>query len=323
MKIRTSLLLAWIASLGLLVGCGMPPELTDPTSSTGTPSTSEDAEYKEAVPSTISLEMKVPQQPSNSTTSKKTAEFYLATYKTSRSINDGVRHHLDTIENLVSHRPSVRLANKRVWGPHTPALAPFTYRFAVERKGLGRYSYLLQAKRKGANDSTYANVFAGQIQRGLLPRRGVGEFVIDFDKARQLDPVVKETGQVHVQFDTRNSEIKLKVNFKGATSSKGEVTDAVYHYYLNAKGQGDMKFAHKVDIDNGKAGRTAQEVGAIHSRWEASGAGRANVTFAGGDLGTQKVLLTECWDNLFFRTYYNDNKNIKPQEGQATSCVYP
>lgn len=318
MKVRTSWLVAWIASLGLLMGCGMPPELTEQTDPV-----SSDKEYKEAVPATVSLEMRVPQQPSNSTpTSKKTAEFYLTTYKTSKSINSGVRHHLDLIENLVSRRPSGRFANKRIWGPHTPALAPFTYRFIVERKGLGRYSYLLQAKRKGAADSTYVNVFAGHIQRGLLPNRGAGEIMVDFDKARQLDPAVKETGQVHVKFDTRNNQVKLKAAFKGATSDNGEVTDAVYEYSLNAKGQGEMKFARKIDIDKGKAGRTAQEIGAIHSRWNATGAGRANVAFAGGDLGKNKVLMTECWDSLFYRTYYADNVKFKPQEGSASTCVY-
>jgi hypothetical protein len=33
-------------------------------------------------------------------------------------------------------------------------------------------------------------------------------------------------------------------------------------------------------------------------------------------------LITECWDQSFGRTFYQDNYNINPTEGSAGSCAF-
>ena len=61
----------------------------------------------------------------------------------------------------------------------------------------------------------------------------------------------------------------------------------------------------------------------MHSKWDATGAGRANVEFTDGDLGSTRVLFSECWNSQFYRTFYVDNRNINPKEGNVSSCVFP
>jgi hypothetical protein len=60
----------------------------------------------------------------------------------------------------------------------------------------------------------------------------------------------------------------------------------------------------------------------LRSRWQKTGAGRADARLTGGDLGAQIVTASECWDTAFGRVYYQDSATYKPTEGLATSCVF-
>jgi hypothetical protein len=77
-----------------------------------------------------------------------------------------------------------------------------------------------------------------------------------------------------------------------------------------------------VDIDETKL--TAPEDVHILSRWQADGAGRADITIAGGDLPAtiDVVEAVECWGTDFSRVYYDDSVDFAPTEGDATACAY-
>ena len=145
---------------------------------------------------------------------------------------------------------------------------------------------------------------------------------MDLDVARRLDPSSTLRGRSQVVYDNRKGEIKVAVTMKGFLDSKGKPSQAHYQYYLANNGNGSFKYAYKDDIAPNKSGTSVQETAVVHSRWLRGGAGRANAAVTGGDLGASKVLFTECWNTLFRRTYYADNKNIKPTEGNAKNCVF-
>jgi hypothetical protein len=69
---------------------------------------------------------------------------------------------------------------------------------------------------------------------------------------------------------------------------------------------------------------TAAEDVHITSRWRADGAGRADITIAGGDLPEtiELVEAVECWGSDFTRVYYSDSVNFAQAEGDATACAY-
>ena len=58
-----------------------------------------------------------------------------------------------------------------------------------------------------------------------------------------------------------------------------------------------------------------------NSRWNSTGAGRADVKMSGGDLSTT-VLASQCWSSSFAQTYYTDNANYQPTAGDASTCAF-
>lgn len=62
----------------------------------------------------------------------------------------------------------------------------------------------------------------------------------------------------------------------------------------------------------------------IDSRWNASGARRADIDITGGDLpaNTPKVDAVECWGTDFTQSYCSDSVGFAPTAGDANACVY-
>ena len=87
---------------------------------------------------------------------------------------------------------------------------------------------------------------------------------------------------------------------------------------------GELDVVAHVDIDDSHA--TALEDVNVVSRWRATGAGRADIGIAGGDLpaaGLEGVTAVECWGSDFMRSYYSDSINFEPTEGEAALLSRP
>jgi hypothetical protein len=76
-----------------------------------------------------------------------------------------------------------------------------------------------------------------------------------------------------------------------------------------------------VDIDDPKDG--IDEAVTIGSRWRETGAGRSDVTIAGGSLLPElsEVTATECWGEDFSRVFYADSIESQPGEGDQSLCI--
>jgi hypothetical protein len=59
-----------------------------------------------------------------------------------------------------------------------------------------------------------------------------------------------------------------------------------------------------------------------NSRWDATGAGRADVRMTGGDFASTVVLASQCWSSAFTQVYYTDNVSYRPTTGTVSSCAY-
>jgi len=86
-------------------------------------------------------------------------------------------------------------------------------------------------------------------------------------------------------------------------------------------GSGTLTVSALGDVSTPKNG-TNENV-AENSRWDHTGAGRADVKLAGGDFGTQTVTASECWSNAFTRVYYTDSVSWQPAMGTSSSCAFP
>jgi hypothetical protein len=66
------------------------------------------------------------------------------------------------------------------------------------------------------------------------------------------------------------------------------------------------------DVTANVGGTALNEDVTMRSRWLADGEGRGDFRIAGGDLGTQQAIGSQCWNNLFRETYYTDNAGFLP-----------
>jgi len=70
---------------------------------------------------------------------------------------------------------------------------------------------------------------------------------------------------------------------------------------------------------------SAAETWDMRSRWLPGGSGRSDAEIHGGDLGAEQITASECWDDLFKRTYWTIDPVypfLDPPEGSAEACVF-
>jgi hypothetical protein len=122
-------------------------------------------------------------------------------------------------------------------------------------------------------------------------------------------------GSITATYDLTAKHLDLGID---SIDDRGQPVVADYAYNETAGGGGDMLF----NIEGNAGGTAANEKITLRSRWQATGAGRADARLAGGDLGTVQAIASECWDTSFKRVYYTDSVNFAPAEGVATSCAF-
>ncbi len=281
-------------------------------------------EFKAATPTQSALSINVPQSGSSDGASSLallggTASLYSFTRDISRAVSGGVGSILARIELIVSNPPAARDANKAVWGPITDGLNPATYLLVVEKIGDKSYNYALTGKPKGADDSAYKAVLAGHADVVDLTH-GSGDLLVDFNVIAALDPSSKSSGGIAVHYSNSADPRNVEVVFQNFVDDAGAMPrDAIYRYAEHADHSGNFEFVTLQDIDGDGA---TKEVLAVLSRWNSTGAGRSDADATGGSLGGLTVHIEECWDASFDETYYTDNLNLNPTEGDPASCVF-
>jgi hypothetical protein len=255
------------------------------------------------------------------------AEFYLFTRAITYEVNGGVYHLLLMIEDIARQEPTTKEENKWIWGPHTPGgLDPASYRVTIEKTGEKDYTWLFEAKAKDAGDDAFSAIMSGTHTKGNRARRGAGTITLDFDTMAALDPTKVERGTAEVTYQSDTYPVTVTVKFADFTGEDGKgPTNATYLYTENEDGSGEFSFAINQDMDLG--GKV--EDAAILTRWKSSGTGRSDVKLSGGDLadeGITGIVVVECWDDGFKRTYFEDRANgdipIDAKQGDASACAF-
>lgn len=254
-------------------------------------------------------------------------------YAFTRSVRDGVNHVtadvLGSVWYIVNTKPTEVESNTATWGPYTDALEPVTWRFRVTRVTGEEYSYILEGRPKDStDDADYLAVLEGTGYGQKDTRHGDGEFAIDLDAAKQLDPVAHtdDSGKISVKHDlpasvTREfAPLPRQIEVDLAPSSNGSRLNILSLARQDNTGQ--LVVDGMADIDESHA--TALEDVTVVSQWNAFGAGRADVTIAAGDVpaALSPVTAVECWDSHFKQSYYSDSAGIAPEAGSPTACAF-
>jgi hypothetical protein len=253
-------------------------------------------------------------------------------YAFTRGVRDGVnvvtRDVLAGVWLIVHSEPSSVGADHAEWGPYSDALDPVSYRFRVERVAAGEYAYSLEGRPKASSsDADYRAVLSGTGYGRLDERHGDGTFTIDLEVARALDPLKHraESGTVTIRHDLPANIARSLGALPRIISADITPTGGAWLHVesrANSDLTGSLDVDAHADTDDSKA--TSLEDVTVQSRWLSSGAGRADITVAGGDLPANipVVSASECWGSDFARVYYADSVSLEPESGEAAACAF-
>lgn len=256
------------------------------------------------------------------------AKWYAFTRNVRAGVNVVTRNVLAGVWLIVHSAPTSVSQDHAEWGPYSDALEPASYRFRVARVADGEYDYVLEGRPKASrSDADYLTVLHGTGYGRLDPRHGDGTFTIDLDAAKALDPIqhADDSGTVTITHDLP-ARIGRELGAPPRTinadiTPQGEAWVRIQSQ-ANADGTGALDVDAHADTDDSRA--TLLEDVSVQSRWRADGAGRADITVAGGDLPATipMVVASECWATDFSRAYYADSVGFEPTTGDVTTCAY-
>jgi hypothetical protein len=185
--------------------------------------------------------------------------------------------------------------------------------------GSGQYSYEVDGRpHLSTSDADWQAILTGQGYDDSTPTFRTGNFVVNNDVMRALDPTrTTSTGTVSITYDARAYPLNAVADVV-PNDGTGQSYDVNVQHAQAASGV--MTLTAVADVSTPPDGQN--ENVDDDSRWDATGAGRADVKVTGGDFGSTTVLLSQCWSDTFAQTFYTDSVNFAPTSGDAASCVF-
>jgi hypothetical protein len=236
------------------------------------------------------------------------SEFYSFTRGATLVVNGGTAFVLNLLEEITKHTPTSLEGDVAVWGPHTDALSPNTWKLTVTKKGDHTYDYKLEGKGKTEADTAFKTVLSGSHtitvdgQGNRLRDFGNGNLLIDWDAAQMLPEHDNNVGKLDIRYSRPDAQsvVTVDAGFRNVKDDQqpGARVNADYKYKETPGAGGEFDFALDKNLDNDPA-RSKIEHLTIKSRWAQSGAGRADVKVTGGDVGVGEHTVNECWDANF------------------------
>jgi hypothetical protein len=281
------------------------------------------AEALDALPTSDALAIRMPAQAA--TGMQKVGDVawsYVVTRGVATTLNGGAAFVLVLAKTVTSFPVTSIAGDTYIWGPWSEALKPGEYRMTVRLTSDGEYAWTLEGRTKGTTDA-FQVIVSGVATPGH-PHQGSGNFTIDFDVAKSIDPLGGDAaGQLSVSYDLEHAPATIAMDAEklAPTPTGGSALQTLHYEYTRAADDsGSLSFQRYGDTeDPGPLWETTQ----ITSRWLASGAGRADLTVTGGDLGVLTVTASECWSTQFLRTYFSASVGGWPAEGTPASCALP
>ncbi len=252
-----------------------------------------------------------------------TSFFYGVTRDTTRLVNGATALVLILVKAITDTPPTTFKDNVAVWGPYTDALSPNTYRLTATDNGNHHYSYVLEGKAKGAPDTAYVTLLSGTHTAATehgQPVKGFGNgtLLIDWDKAQTLPEHSADVGTALIAYSRMSSTAQVTIDVKFTQVrdlATNQRIDANYGYLSNPGADGRFRFSSYAT-----PGAAIQRF-AIESRWQNSGAGRADVVVTGGGL-SQPATVNECWDASFKSQYLHASYDPSHDYGSESVCVF-
>lgn len=272
-------------------------------------------EIQRAIPTADQIKIKLPE--STERTIGQLANWYVATRDVTRTLNGGTVWVLILVHTIVQFPVTSVSGDTYTWGPWSEALEPAEYKLDVRAVGDGTYEYRLSGRSKTQANAQFEVVIDGLADPRAGDDKGSGEFSVDFDAGRRVNPIDSGDGKgtMRASYDLAKGHLDLTLM---STDPSGAPASASYAYNEKADGSGDMVFNINGNIDD----KEKLENVTLRSRWQSTGAGRADARIKGGDLGTLQATASECWDTKFGRVFYTDSVGFAQTEGSPAACAF-
>lgn len=248
-----------------------------------------------------------------------TAKFYQLTRDVTVTVNGGVVAALNLAERIIRYPATTVTTDTAVWGPHTDQLSPNTWKFTVTRRAPNDYAYQLEGKGKSEADTAFRVVLSGQHQT-LGRSVGSGALFLNWEAASTLPEHEDQVGSASYTYSrpslsgpTQVDAVFTQVRHGGS----GQLVDATYHFTQTPQVGGALEF----QLDQDLFGGPTLELLVMHSRWQASGAGRADARVSGGDV-TAAATANECWDSNFASRWFATSFDPAQAWGSPSVCAF-
>lgn len=249
------------------------------------------------------------------------SEFYKLTRGVTVTVNAAGGAVLNLVEKIVEYPPTTVNGNVAVWGPHTDALSPNTFKFTVTMTAQNQFDYLLEAKGKTEADSAFRTILSGShVSTG--DKLGSGTFLLDWDKTQTLPEHDSNVGIASYTYSkqTAGADVAIDALFQKVKDGEtGQLVDVNYKYREVPANGGSFEFRMNKNWVTGPG----VEVLTVKSRWQQGGAGRSDARATGGDL-PGPATASECWDNGFASRYLNASWATAQtgNYGAETACAF-
>jgi hypothetical protein len=268
-----------------------------------------------ALPTADQVSIKLPDSKTRSV--GQLANWYVATRDVTRTFNGGTAWVLILVHTIVKFPVTTVNGDTYTWGPWSDALDPAEYKLDVRAVGDGTFDYQLSGRSKTQANAQFEVVVDGSADPRDGDDKGSGELTVDFDAGKRVNPIDSGDGRgtMHAGYDLARGHLDLQIM---STDAQGKPVAASYAYNAGASGAGDMVF----EVSGDAGGGVLLETVTLRSRWQGTGAGRADARIAGGDLGGLQATASECWDTMFKRVFYTDSVTFLPTEGTEGACAF-
>lgn len=284
--------------------------------------------FRQGIPQAGDVALKLPGrtgQPLTSTGTRRdglegqTSDFYRLTRDVTVFVNTGTAAVLTLVEKITQYPATTVGTDTAVWGPHTEALSPNTWKLTVNRTSTDTYSYTLEGKGKSEADSAYRVVLSG-THTTMGANLGTGSFLVDWNQDHQLPENAGNVGTVAITYSRTSLSATTQIDAQFTQARHGTVEpliDAQYRYWSTPNQGGAFQFQIEKDLVTG----AALETGKIKSRWLETGAGRADAQVSGGDLSAP-VTVNECWDSGFLSRFLDASYAPSLNYGAVAACAF-
>lgn len=304
----------WVTSLAaaaLLAGCGN--------------FSTEDLEFHEAMPTRETLQVALPAPPAGAqaavtcTSGLGEATGWTQARAMGVNVNAGLDWILRVVDLVRSLEPTRRERDRRTWGPFADRQHPGVEdRIVVWREfdpaGTPTYHFAFEGRRPSQSAGWLA-LISGDFE-GAYAARGRGTVTLHFDNIRALavnDSPTDPTVAIPIDYDRRGEPRTLSLTIPAGADGFGLIAFP-YRWSSWADGQGRFDFAVR-DLAGNRVVWAA--------RFDATGAGRGDVTILPAVPPPASYALYTCWDATGCYVGVNDPFNVAGLCGAAATCVTP